>query len=142
LFLFKELGAVNKRIEFLENASESDRNRASIFKALNEQLHERLREEKERSKRLDEELRKHQRRETELTSERDVARRELEIAQRQAHELFQQNGVLNHQVVDGQNKRQRLRASFNELQRKLPRNLLENEELAEEMNTMRDSLKG
>lgn len=118
--LVKELISLDQRLLSLENGKQSAEIQAAIYKTLNERNQYEITVLKNRVKQLEEDDRKRQRREIELTSERDVARRELDIARHQANETFQRNGVLTHQVNEEARKRKLLRSSFGLLKRSLP----------------------
>ena len=135
--LFCIVTRLHREVEDLKNGTETSKTEAAVYRVLNKRLEAQLEQQAAEIKELRGEDRKRQRCEVELTSQRNVARHELDAVRRQVGELSRANAHLNQQVAALQGKRQKMR----KLLREASANLTESDALEKIFNEMQEELK-
>lgn len=114
--------------------------RNEVLQVLNEKTEYLVRKKDEEIAKLRQTIGQMQRNETRITSERDVARKELDIIS-STHDLTKrERDGLEMKLRDSEEKRRKLRSSYNELGRLLPCEVQEDENVSEVMKNVRGLL--
>lgn len=114
--------------------------RNEVLQILNEKTEYLIRKKEEENAKLRQTVGQMQRNETRITSERDVARKELDMI-RSTHDLTKrERDGLELRLRDSEDKRRKLRTSYNELGRLLPCEVQEDENVSEVLNNVKGLL--
>ena len=140
-WLLKLQQGQDKLQEELKEEHYSLKNRVELLELLNDRAEGAIRKKDEEIRQLQHKLTRAHRTEIVLTSERDVARKEVDSGRFIYDAIKRERDQLDSKLRETDEKRRRLRKSYQELTRCMAEEVLQDENVQEAMDNVKDFLK-